>query len=417
MAKIEKLTPEQLAAVPEFRDKWFKIGTSTQPADRPKAEAALTKMYAAIGRERPTFLWCDSPLTANVLIHLLKTEAVAKLDEIIVNTVVAQEQMAFPKEQSTTTYHIDCFRDMAKGIIGAIPNSFKDQPYYSLQNLADLILSTPVLDPADQVAKEIAKSEPTFSPPTYSTDLRQNVLGWFKEHITDATICETPPNFWGSQDAYWVAFYKFCEEILGIEYDKVSSQRLDWHADIVKSCMWIWSFEDVCICCERPTKLQIIEDRLHCNNSFAISFPDGWAVYVVKGVRIPHPYIVEHPEQITVEAIESERNAEVRRVMIENYGQARYLLDSGATEIHRDDWGILYRKEVPDDEPLVMVKVANSTPEPDGSFKDYFIRVHPELRPMLRDKTLGEPQEMTARNAVASTFGKTGREYNPDVET
>jgi hypothetical protein len=63
-----------------------------------------------------------------------------------------------------------------------------------------------------------------------------------------------------------------------------------------------------------------------------------------------------------------------------------------------------------------MVKVANSTAEADGSFKDYFLRVDPALRPLRADGS-GEPQALTARNAVASTFGKRGEEYELAVET
>jgi len=128
-------------------------------------------------------------------------------------------------------------------------------------------------------------------------------------------------------------------------------------------------------------------------------------------------WVVESKHLITAAAIDNETNAEVRRVMIDFYGQAKYLLDSGAIELHRDDWGILYQKELAGDEPIVMVKVVNSTPEPDGSFKDYFIRVHPQLRPMRNTGELGEPQELTALNAVASTFGMTGREYLPSTQT
>jgi len=98
-----------------------------------------------------------------------------------------------------------------------------------------------------------------------------------------------------------------------------------------------------------------------------------------------------------------DHNAEVRRVMIERYGTARYLLDSGAQAIHTDDYGTLYRKSRPDDSDLVMVKVVNATPEPDGSFKDYFLRVPPEMA--------------TARQAVAWTFAKDHAEYAPEVET
>jgi hypothetical protein len=93
--------------------------------------------------------------------------------------------------------------------------------------------------------------------------------------------------------------------------------------------------------------------------------------------------IIEHPEAITIQQIQEENNAEVRRVLIERYGLSRYLVDSRAKKIAEDGFGELYRSEIPNDQPLVMVKVVNSTPEPDGSGKPYFLRVHPEVRPLL----------------------------------
>jgi hypothetical protein len=50
-----------------------------------------------------------------------------------------------------------------------------------------------------------------------------------------------------------------------------------------------------------------------------------------------------------------------------------------------------------------MVEVINSTPELDGTFRTYFLRVPPETR--------------TARQGVAWTFGMTEQEYAPTVET
>jgi len=50
-----------------------------------------------------------------------------------------------------------------------------------------------------------------------------------------------------------------------------------------------------------------------------------------------------------------------------------------------------------------MVRVVNATAEPDGSFKDYFIRVPPSMQ--------------TVREAVAWTFGKTAADYAPATET
>ena len=50
-----------------------------------------------------------------------------------------------------------------------------------------------------------------------------------------------------------------------------------------------------------------------------------------------------------------------------------------------------------------MVRVRNSTPEPDGSHHTYFIAVPPDTK--------------TAHEAVAWTFGLSESEYEPVVET
>ena len=64
----------------------------------------------------------------------------------------------------------------------------------------------------------------------------------------------------------------------------------------------------------------------------------------------------------------------------------------------------------------MVVKVVNSSPEPDGTYKDYFIEVHPELRLLGEDGSLGDPQPLTALNAIASTHGVTGEEYLASLE-
>ena len=89
--------------------------------------------------------------------------------------------------------------------------------------------------------------------------------------------------------------------------------------------------------------------------------------------------------------------------MVTQYGAARYLVESGAVEIHQDRFGILYRSVLDRFESLHMVKVKNSTMEPDGTFKEYFLRVPPDI--------------VTAKAAVAWTFGMSAEEYEPDEES
>ena len=70
--KIKKLTAEQEALIPVFRDKWIKIGTATGPTDRELAKDAISRAYEVAGLKPPSeFVFVRSP-----------REAVAKIQEI-----------------------------------------------------------------------------------------------------------------------------------------------------------------------------------------------------------------------------------------------------------------------------------------------------------------------------------------------
>ena len=63
--KIEKLTAEQEAMMPVYRDEWLKIGLSTEPLDFEKAKAAMIQSYELAGLKAPDkFLVADSPMDA-----------------------------------------------------------------------------------------------------------------------------------------------------------------------------------------------------------------------------------------------------------------------------------------------------------------------------------------------------------------
>lgn len=115
------------------------------------------------------------------------------------------------------------------------------------------------------------------------------------------------------------------------------------------------------------------------------------------------PYVVLLPEPLTFDLIENEPNAEVRRVLIERFGLENYLREGNVIKIQQDECGILYRMNLPSEEPIIVVRVKNSTPEPDGSIKEYFLRVPPQM--------------VRARQAVAWTFGLNEDEYQPAIET
>jgi hypothetical protein len=160
---------------------------------------------------------------------------------------------------------------------------------------------------------------------------------------------------------------------------------------------------DVCLLSSRPIRVRMdAEERPHAVDGPAVAFPDDYAIWAIHGVQVPEPVAVR-PESLTVAAVDGEANVEIRRVMIERMGADRFLRESGTEPVHEDETGQLFRREVADDEPLVYVRVVNSTVEPDGSRKVYFLRVPPFVR--------------TAREAVAWTFGLGPSDYGPERET
>lgn len=61
---ITSLTDEQKSRFKEFVDKWIKIGLSTEPADRPRAEKAIKGLYALAKLDEPKIVWLPCPISA-----------------------------------------------------------------------------------------------------------------------------------------------------------------------------------------------------------------------------------------------------------------------------------------------------------------------------------------------------------------
>lgn len=164
-------------------------------------------------------------------------------------------------------------------------------------------------------------------------------------------------------------------------------------------------FADRCWVLDRPARLVLNDrDQISCTTGPAVTTRDGFEMYAVHGIRIAK-YMITDPGRIKVADIEQERNIEVRRVMVDLYGMERYLRDTNAVVVDDDPQiGTLYHKTQPwPDETIAVVKVRNSTPEPDGHYKDYFLRVPPTIR--------------SARAGVAWTFKVHPSRYNPQLET
>ena len=73
---------EARTLVASFREEWFRIGTCTEPADCPRAEAIITRFYSLLGASPPRFVWCGSPRAAQVAIRSMEGGKTRRWDEV-----------------------------------------------------------------------------------------------------------------------------------------------------------------------------------------------------------------------------------------------------------------------------------------------------------------------------------------------
>ena len=176
----------------------------------------------------------------------------------------------------------------------------------------------------------------------------------------------------------------------------------------------------------------------HRTDGPAVCYADGWRIWAIDGIAVPRA-AVEYPDDLgvaviqaepdrrrrvllvrqmgertyrarvgaTAEAIGAEPDVALQRELLAAFGRERYMREVGRV-VHADTDGLdhprrLWRAERRADEPLAFVEVMNSTPEPDGSTRTYWLRVPPDIT--------------TCQAAVAWTFGLRDIDYVLDRES
>jgi hypothetical protein len=205
------------------------------------------------------------------------------------------------------------------------------------------------------------------------------------------------PATYGQHEAGWLSFYAFFNDQCNIPLPQAEGMLGQLELG------WCWLYPDIAVVIERPSCLHTdAQGRLHSAIGPALQYPDGFSIWSWHGVGVTEQ-IIMRPNTLTVQQIQSEANVEIRRVMIELYGQEKYIRDAGASVMAMDEIGILYNLPQAGDEDIKMVRVLNSTPEADGTRREYMLRVPPAM--------------VTPKEAVAWTFGRKEKDYAPQKES
>jgi hypothetical protein len=351
---MDRLTRSQTRQVAQLRSRWAAIAACAEPADRPAAEAGVERAYRAARLAPPRIVWCDGPLQF--------AEAWREGSSQEIGGNVRREI---------------CERPLA-GVVVFAESRLSLSVRHAVINATRLPASTSVAV-NEAVNAAINEARPSF--------WARLASGWRMR------VPRFGESGWGQPDYAWLAACEYFADLCGFE----DNGAFDAALSIAKTSGWVVPYERVCWLGERPTALHVdSRGRLHCATGPALSYRDGLTVHMWKGVPIPN-WMIEQPHLITPQFIERHPDFLLRRCMIEILTPARYVANGGALPVAKDDTGVLWRKQWWNNDAWAAVEVVNGTPDPDGSFRHYFLQVPPHVR--------------SPREAVAWTYGLTEAEY------
>ncbi|MEG4421803.1 hypothetical protein QUA70_24935 [Microcoleus sp. LAD1_D5] len=305
--KVKKLTPEQAALIPVYRDKWREIALSPGPINRSKAAETIKAAYAIMGKKPPEIIFCDRPYEAADII-------VSQLDN--------------PKSLLRSQLESKLRGELEKKLRSYLRSKLESQLERQLQSQLEHQLYT---------------------------ELQSQLWGPQEEDLTREASNKLSQQFSGTgRKIHWLTLGKqidnciqpellaaygslldFCISVLNLPH----SYGRNWivFQSIVRDCGWIYPYDKVCVVCERPIALSADSNhRLHAEGTPAVQFADGFSIYAYHGVILPEWYGRLHPHQWQSKWVLKEQNAEVRRALIQGITYDRICQELEVREL--DSW-------------------------------------------------------------------------------
>jgi len=365
---------DRIALARLLSEDWLKHGLAARPADRPRAEAAVTRLYRLIGEPAPEFVWVPSPTAALALV----------LDDQHTFPPVRLRDTSLPTQPddwSVAARLASLLLDLRARLDARVGHrasvSGRQQPLGITAEEA-LAAGASVRTAVNAVVHVALR-----------TTLHDCVRAPMRAELMPVTGGVDGTTWYGQHEAHWIAHYDVYARLGLAEYPHSDLDQLGLLAELARSTGWWWPGEGRCVMAERPTEIHTEllpnglhgELRLHRDDGPAVRFADGTEIHVLHGTHVP-TWVITDP---TAERIHAERNVEVRRSAIERIGWGTYIEQAGLRHVATaDDPGNpgsdLHLYDVPRElwgRPARLLIVVNGSVEPDGRHRRYGLSVPP----------------------------------------
>ena len=255
---ITKLTIEQKNKLKEYKEKYIKIGLSTDRINRGMCIKDVNNFYVSILKREKSrkVIFCQSPYQLWKMICFFKFSV-----KIILNKI---------KNKKINIKKIK--KDISNEVENEVRNEVRNEVW-------------------NEVSNEVRKNN--------------LLISFFSSYL------------WGSFDATYFSFYNYFLNELKINYKCKEKYML---YEKLLSYGYIYSLKNICFVSEKPIKIKKQNKRLHADIESALEYADGFSLYRLHGVSVPKWLVMTSADKLDVNKIMAIENVEVRKEAIQKIG-------------------------------------------------------------------------------------------------
>ena len=332
---INQLTAEQEAMLPVYKDRWLKIGLSTEDCDRDKAEDACRRAYKVAGFAPPNaILWAECPVSAAVMAALIKNKDQVRAQvweqvwEQVGELVWAQvlDQVRAQVGEQVRAQVLEQVWAQVRAQVGA----------QVLEQVGAQVGAQVLEQVRAQVLEQVWAQVRAQVGAQVGAQVRAQVL--------EQVRAQVGAQVGGCHAAGWFSFYSFFLEVLELKCCEPLAPLMD----LAENCGWWAPYEGVAILQEKPKSIHMVDGKLHNPLGPSITYRSGLLdVYSLYGVRVTKEIVemVQKPDQ--GQAIMAIENAEHRLVAIKTYGVENLLSELGANHVYCDEGLLTVHRALP----------------------------------------------------------------------
>lgn len=379
-------------------EKWLNFAISTQPIDKSILEINLTQLYQKLGLNQPEILYFSSPY--QLIIYLVKT-AINDLQQEELNLLIEKIKLIIVNRQQgflkkIVTVIIETIKNQITLKFGTnlnqeIKNKFRE--FYEQNKLGEIDLNLKLViskkrashqqhKAIKQISKQIQikldEQLLLFILEYLSTKITNNIVNHTLNKIiaslSQVSSLQTLTNLSDSltENLLLTTFIdpeSLCLKAIEIDYYNyinnnkfISSELWQIWQNILANSGWLMAYNSFCFISEHYQKIYLnSQSYLHGIENLAIQYGDKWGLYAYNGVILPPEYGKISPENWQSQWLLTEKNSELRRVLIQGIGYDKIASELEAEEL--DSWReytILKFNNIIDDldgQPISLLKM------------------------------------------------------------